>query len=108
MSAEGLLEKAKKVKCEIEISKFFKDKFRKDSEVLLNIGLQTLSVTVGSLTKGGSDISESESGDKVIAEFETKIPFAIRKGTTAIVYNPEAHWKSIKIVGNGKVLEGSE
>jgi len=106
--AEGLMEKAKTIKCEIEVSKFFKDKFRQGSEVQLNIGMQTLSVDVVSMTKNGSDVSDAESGDKVVATFETKIPYAIKKDMTAIVYNPEAHWKSIKVVGSGKVLEGSE
>jgi len=106
VAAENSLEKAKKIKCEIEISKFFKDELRSDSDVQLNIGLQTLPVHVNSISKDGNEVDSAKPGDKVVVEFESKIPFAFEKNQKAIVYNPEAHWKSIKVVGAGSVLEG--
>lgn len=105
---EGSITKAKKLKCEIEISKFFKDELRKDTEVQLNIGLQTLPVSVSTIIKDGAEVGSITTGNKAVIIFETKIPFAFEKNQSAIVYNPEAHWRSIKVVGAGKVLEGSD
>ena len=105
---EGTTKKAKELKCEIEVSKFFKDELRKGSEVQLNVGMQTLKTEIASISKDGSEVDSAKSGEKITATFTTKIPFAIEENQTAIVYYPEAHWKSIKVVGSGKVLEGSE
>ncbi|MCD6547048.1 MAG: hypothetical protein J7K22_00680 [Nanoarchaeota archaeon] len=108
ITVEGNLNKAKKLKIELEITKFFKDELRKDSEILLNIGLQTLKVNVLNILKDGSEVDSAKPGEKVQLQVESKLPFAFVKNQPCVVINPEAHWRSIKIVGNGIVLEGVE
>ena len=107
LTIEGLLEKSKKLKLEFEITNFFKDELRAGSEVKLNVGMQTFTVTITKLQKDGSDIESAKSGEKVIIETESKLPFAFEKGQRCVIINPEAHWRSIKVVGFGKVLEGA-
>jgi selenocysteine-specific translation elongation factor len=106
VAAEGTIHKAKKLKIDFEVSKFFKDELRQDSEIQLNVGLQTMLVTITKITKAGAEVDKAITSEKVFVETESKLPFAFEKGQTAILINPEAHWKSIKIVGAGKVVEG--
>lgn len=106
IAAEGTIQKSKKLKIDFEVSNFFKDELRSGSEVQLNIGMQTLPVTVTKISKDGSDVEKATTGEKITVETESKLPFAFEKDQTAIVINPEAHWKSIKVVGKGKVTEG--
>jgi selenocysteine-specific translation elongation factor len=100
--------KAKKIRFELEISKFFKDEIRTGSEIRLNIGLQTQAVTVLKISSGETEVQSAKPGDKVIIEVESKLPFAFEKNQRVVVVNPEAHWRSIKVVGFGTVKEGLE
>lgn len=106
VAAEGVLNKSKKLKIELEISKFFKDDIRNDSEIQVNVGMQTHSATIISLSKDGSSVDKATTGEKVVIETESKLPFAFEKDQTAIIINPEAHFRSIKVVGSGKIIEG--
>ncbi|MCD6576145.1 MAG: 50S ribosome-binding GTPase [Nanoarchaeota archaeon] len=108
LTVEGLLEKAKKLKLEFEVTNFFKDELRVGSEVKLNVGIQTFPVTITKLSKDGSEIDSAKPGDKVEIEIESKLPFAFEKNQECVIIHPEAHWRSIKVVGHGKVLEGVE
>jgi len=106
IAAEGTVHKAKKLKLEFEISKFFKDELRADQEIHLNIGLQTLPVTIIRMTKAGAEVGRATTGEKVEIEVESKLPFAFEKHQAVIIISPEAHWRSIKVAGIGKVIEG--
>jgi selenocysteine-specific translation elongation factor len=106
IAVEGTVHKAKKLKLEFEISKFFKDELRADQEIQLNIGLQTLPVTITKLVKAGVEVGRAITGEKVEIEVESKLPFAFEKHQTVIIISPEAHWRSIKVAGSGKVIEG--
>ncbi len=108
LTVEGSFEKSKKLKVEIEINKFFKDELRSGSEVKLNIGIQTFPVSIVKLFKDGSSVDSGKPGEKIEIEVESKLPFAFKKGQLCIMIHPEAHWRSIKVVGHGKVLEGVE
>ncbi len=108
LTIEGLFQKSKKLKLEFEVTNFFKDELRTDSEVKLNIGLQTFPVTILKITKDGSEVSSAKPGEKVELQIESKLPFAFEKNQRCVIVNPEAHWRSIKVVGFGKVLEGVE
>jgi selenocysteine-specific translation elongation factor len=107
VAAEGSLEKGKIITADFEVSKFFKDELRKDSEVLFNIGMQTLPVTVTRIVKDNAEVPGITTGQKAHVTIETKVAFAFEKGQHCIIYNPEAHWKSIKVVGAGKIHEGT-
>jgi len=106
VAAEGSLEKGKTITADFEVSKFFKDELRQDSEVLFNIGMQTLPVTVTKIVKDGAEVPSITTGQKAHITIETKVAFAFEKGQHCIIYNPDVHWKSIKVVGAGKVHEG--
>ena len=108
VTVEGVVEKAKKMKIEINIIPFFKDELKKGSEVKLNIGVQTFPVIINKMIKDGADVESGKPGEKVELEVESKLPFAFNKGQRCVVVNPEAHWRSIKIVGFGSVKEGLE
>jgi selenocysteine-specific translation elongation factor len=106
-SVEGVFHKGKKLKFELHINAFFKDDIRPDMEVQLNVGLQTLPVTITRITKDNAEVGRATTNEKVEVEVESKLPFAFEKGQQCIVYNPEAHWRSIKIVGAGTMKEGA-
>ncbi len=108
ISEENVFEKGKKLKIELDITNFFKDKLRANSECRLNIGLQTFPVTINKISKDGSEINEAEPGQKVEVEVESKLPFAFKKDYGCILLNPEAHWQSIRTVGAGIVKEALE
>jgi len=108
LTVENLLEKSKKIKLEFEVTNFFKDELRADSEVELNIGNQTFSVVITKISKEGTNVPSAKAGEKVELEIESKLPFAFEKGQKCVIINPNAHWRSIKIVGQGKILEGVE
>ena len=72
----------------------------------LNIGMQTHPATITKISKNGSTAGKATTSEKIVVETESKLPFAFEKGQTAIIINPEAHFRSIKVVGLGKVLEG--
>jgi len=106
-SVEGVFHKGKKLKFELHINAFFKDDIRPETEVQLNIGLQTLPVTITRITKDNAEVGRATTNEKVEVEVESKLPFAFEKGQQCIVYNPEAHWRSIKVVGAGTMKEGA-
>ena len=108
LTAGGLLEKSKKIKLEFEVTNFFKDELHIDSEVKLNIGNQTFSVVINKISREGNDVPFAKAGEKIIIEVESKLPFAFERGQRCVIINPEAHWRSIKVVGQGKILEGVE
>ncbi len=103
ITEEGVFEKGKKLKIELEITNFFKDKLRTGSECRLNIGMQTFPVNINKIIKDGSEINEAEPGQKVEVELESKLPFAFKKEQNCILFHPEAHWQSIRTVGSGVV-----
>lgn len=107
VTIEGLYEKGKTLTLDFEVSKFFKDELRTDHEVQLNIGMQTLPVNVVKIVRDSAETDRLSTGERGNVTVETKIPFAFEKGQQCIIYNPEAHWKSIKVVGSGKVMEGT-
>mgnify|MGYP001569977870 CR=1 FL=1 len=91
---------------DFHITNFFKDELKKDQEVELNIGLQTLPVIVKKISKSGHELTSVKPGEAVEVEFESKIPFAYQHNQTCIVINSQAHWRSIKVVGNGIIKQG--
>lgn len=99
VAAEGFLHKAKSINIELEVTPFFKDDLKPDAEVEVNIGTQTLTATVKALSK--DKLSSGEKGQIIV---ESKLPFAYELGQSCIVINPNAHWRSIKVVGSGKVI----
>jgi selenocysteine-specific elongation factor len=106
LTVEGNLEKSKKLKVDFEVTPFFKDELRTGAEVKLNVGTQTFPVTILTISKDGSNVDSAKPGDKVTIEIESKLPFAFEKNQDCVIIHPEAHWRSIKVVGFGKVLEG--
>lgn len=108
VTIEGNLEKSKKVKFEFEISKFFKDELRVGTDLFLNIGSQTQNCSISSITKQGSEAQALASGEKGEIIVESKLPFAFEKNQRCVVIHPEAHWRTIKVVGFGFIKEGME
>lgn len=108
ISQEGVFKKGKNLRIELGITNFFKDKLRVGSECRLNIGMQTFPATIKKIVLDGSDISEAEPGKKVEVELESKLPFAFEEGQKCALFNPDAHWQSIRTVGFGSVKEAIE
>jgi selenocysteine-specific elongation factor len=103
VAAENSIKKAKQLDLSLEITPFFKDEIKPGMEVELNIGAQTLPVTINSIKKDGADVQKLGSGDKGELIVESKIPFAFEEHQSCIMINSQAHWRSIKVVGHGKV-----
>jgi selenocysteine-specific translation elongation factor len=106
VTANSKFHKAKKIQIAFEINNFFKDELRSGAEVQLNVGIQTFPATILKILKEGSEVQSAKPGDKVTIEAETKLPFAFETGQNAVIINPGAHWRSIKVVGAGKVEKG--
>lgn len=104
VTVENNLEKSKELRVEIEIVKFFRDELKSENEVMLNIGVQTFPITILKIFKDGAEVQSAKGGEKVELVCKSKLPFAFEKGQECAVINPDAHWRSIKVVGSGKVL----
>jgi len=103
IAAENTIKKAKSLALEFHVSHFFKDELRPDMEVELNIGMQTSPVVIKSLKKDDVEVQKLASGEKGEVVIESKLPLAFEEHQHCIIVNPQAHWRSIKVAGNGKV-----
>jgi len=104
----NFIKKSKKVRINFTVSSFYKDELRNGGEVDINIGLRTNNAIITSISKGNSNVESAKSGEEVIIDLESKLPFAFEEGQTCVIINPSANWKSIKVAGSGKVKEGLE
>lgn len=103
IAAENTIKKGKSLLIEFHVSPFFKDELRPEMEIELNIGMQTSPVIIKSLKKDGADVQKLASGEKGEIIVESKLPLAFEENQECIIINSQAHWRSIKVAGNGKV-----
>lgn len=106
VTADPKFHKAKKIQIAFEVNNFFKDELRSGSEVQLNVGIQVFPATILRVLKDGNEVQSAKPGEKVTVEAETKLSMAFEIGQNAVIINPGAHWRSIKVVGHGKVEKG--
>ena len=104
VTVENNTEKSKDLIIDFKIVQFFKDELKNGNEVMLNIGVQTFPVSISKILKDGNEVQSAKGGDKVEIVCKSKLPFAFEKNQDCVIINPEAHWRSIKVVGSGKVL----
>ena len=97
-------EKLKEFKVKVSLVPFYKDKLSKDAEVILNVGLQTMKVTIDKIIQNGEEVSSFENGEAELYIKSEKLPFALKKDMDVIIINPDADWRTIKFAAHGKVI----
>ena len=101
---KGGYQKLKEFKVKASLIPFYKDKLVKDSEVILNVGLQTMKVTINKIIQDGKEVDFVERGEAELYIKSEKLPFALKEGMDVIIINPEADWRTINFAAHGKVI----